>query len=103
MPEELVRAIRQVASRGKYASPFVAEKLASELDESLNRPAHERLSTREFQIMGMISSGRRVKEIAAELCLSPATIGTYRARILSRLDLQSNAEIVRYAVENNLT
>ena len=102
VPEELLAAIRKVAAGRKYVSPSLAEQLASELDGSSEKPPHERLSDREFQIMRMIASGRKVKEIAADLCLSPATIGTYRARILSKLNLQSNAELIHYTIENKL-
>ena len=102
VPEELLAAIRKVAGGRKYVSPSLAEQLASELDGSSEKSPHERLSDREFQIMRMIASGRKVKEIAADLCLSPATIGTYRARILSKLNLQSNAELIHYTIENKL-
>ncbi len=102
VPEELLAAIRKVASGRKYVSPSLAEQLAAELDGSAERPSHEKLSDREFQIMRMIAAGRKVKEIAAELHLSPATVGTYRARILSKLSLQSNAELIHYTIENKL-
>ena len=102
VPEELLTAIRKVAAGGKYVSPTLAEQLASELDGSTDKPLHEKLSDREFQVMRMIASGRRMKEIAADLCLSPATVGTYRARILSKLSLQGNAELIHYTMENKL-
>ena len=102
VPEELITAIRKVAAGRKYVSPSLGEQLACDLDGSADKPPHEKLSDREFQIMRMIASGRRVKEIAADLCLSPATVGTYRARILSKLSLQGNAELIRYAMENKL-
>jgi DNA-binding NarL/FixJ family response regulator len=102
VPEELLTAIRKVAAGGKYISPSLAEQLASELDGTVDKPPHEKLSDREFQVMRMIVSGRRVKEIAADLRLSPATVGTYRARILAKLGLQSNAELIHYTTENKL-
>ena len=102
VPEELLAAIRKVAAGRKYVSPSLAEQLASELDGSADKPPHEKLSDREFQIMRLIASGRKVKEIAADLHLSPATVGTYRARILSKLGLQSNAELIHYTIENKL-
>jgi DNA-binding NarL/FixJ family response regulator len=102
VPEELITAIRKVAAGRKYVSSSLADQLASELEGPADRSSHEKLSDREFQIMCMIASGRRVKEIAADLRLSPATVGTYRARILSKLSLQSNAELIRYTIENKL-
>ncbi len=102
VPEELITAIRKVAAGRKYISPSLAEQLASELDGLADKLPHEKLSDREFQIMRMIVSGRRVKEIAADLNLSPATVGTYRARILAKLGLQSNAELIHYTIENKL-
>jgi DNA-binding NarL/FixJ family response regulator len=102
VPDELLTAIRKVATGRKYVSPSLAEQLASELDGSSEKPPHERLSDREFQIMCMIGSGRKVKEIAADLRLSPATVSTYRARILAKLGLQSIAELVIYILRNKL-
>jgi two-component system, NarL family, invasion response regulator UvrY len=102
VPEELITAIRKVAAGRRYVSPGLAEQLAAELDGLADKPPHERLSDREFQIMRMISSGKRMKEIAGDLNLSPATVGTYRARILSKLNLQSNAELIHYTIENKL-
>ena len=77
-------------------------KLAFELDAGSDRPAHETLSDREFQVMRMMASGKTVKEIAAELALSVKTISTYRARILTKMNLHTNAELIHYAISNQL-
>ena len=100
--DELVRAIRQVYNGGKYITPIVAEKLADSFEVGNNKLAHERLSDREFQILGMIASGKKVKEIATELSISPATVATYRARVLEKMQLKSSVEITSYALRNNL-
>jgi two-component system invasion response regulator UvrY len=101
-PEELVRAIRKVLKGGKYVSPFLAEKLAFNLEVDTSKPPHETLSDREYQVMCMIASGKTVKEIAKEQSLSLKTISTYRARILIKMRMKSNAELIRYAIQNLL-
>ena len=101
-PEELVKAIRKVVSGGRYVSPALAEKLAFEIDSDSDRLLHDSLSDREFQVMRMMASGRSVKEIATELSLSVKTISTYRARILDKMNLRTNAELIHYAIQNQL-
>ncbi len=101
-PDELISAIRKVASGGKYISPTLAERLTYELDKDLSRPPHESLSDREYQVMRMIASGKAIKEIAGELCLSIKTVSTYRARIFEKLGINNNAALVLYAVQNKL-
>lgn len=101
-PDELISAIRKVASGRKYISPNLAERLTYELDRDSDRPIHEVLSDREYQVMHMIAIGRSVKEIAEELELSVKTVSTYRARILTKMNMKNNAEIVLYAVQNKL-
>ena len=101
-PEELVKAIRKVVSGGRYVSPRLAEKLAFEIDLGSDKLLHETLSDREFQVMRMMASGQTVKEIAAELALSVKTISTYRARILDKMNLHTNAELIHYAIQNQL-
>lgn len=100
-PEELVKAIRKVVAGGKYVSPPLAEKLAFDL-EGREKPLHENLSNREFQVMCMIASGMTVKEIAKKLFLSVKTVSTYRARILKKMKMKTNAEFTYYAVKNSL-
>ena len=87
---------------GRYVSPTLAEKLAFEIDAGSDKLAHETLSDREFQVMRMLASGKTVKEIAAELSLSVKTISTYRARILAKMNLHTNAELIHYAITNQL-
>jgi two-component system invasion response regulator UvrY len=100
--EELLNAIRRIASGRKYVSPSLAEKLAVELDVDREKPLHETLSDREYQVLCMIASGRTVKEIAGELSLSVKTVSTYRSRILDKMHMANNAQLTYYAIENDL-
>ncbi|HEY4673195.1 MAG TPA: response regulator transcription factor, partial [Nitrososphaerales archaeon] len=88
-PEELVKAIRKVLRGGKYISPSLAEKLAFDLETDSEKPLHETLSDREYQVMCMIASGKTVKEIAKKLYLSVKTISTHRARILGKMKMKT--------------
>ncbi|MBW2029505.1 MAG: response regulator transcription factor [Deltaproteobacteria bacterium] len=101
-PEELVAAIKKAAQGGKYVSASLAEKLASYLEADTRKPLHERLSDREYEVMCMIGRGRTSTQIARELNLSVKTISTYRSRILEKMGMENNAEIIRYAVKNCL-
>jgi DNA-binding NarL/FixJ family response regulator len=101
-PEELIAAIRKVSLGRKYVSPSFAERLASELKMDTKQPLHKILSNREFQVMSMIASGKTVKEIAEKMSLSAKTISTYRARILEKMGLKNNAEIIRYGIKHKL-
>lgn len=101
-PELLVEAIRKVASGGKFISLNLAEKLAFELGADRRKSPHESLSPREFQVLCMIASGKTVKEISKELSLSVPTISTYRARILEKMGMKSNAQLTNYAFKNKL-
>lgn len=101
-PAELVSAIRKVARGGRYVSAALSERLARELAGDSERPAHEALSDREYQIMWMIASGRTVGEIAGQLFLSPNTVSTYRARILKKMGMENNAELMHYAIAHQL-
>src|SRR5262245_22415674 len=100
--DELVKAIRQVYYGGKFITPAVAERLANSFELESNKLAHERLSDREFQILGLIASGKRIKEIASDLSISPTTVATYRARILEKMQLKSNVELTGYVLRHNL-
>jgi two-component system invasion response regulator UvrY len=101
--EELVTAIRRILLGKKYITTSLAEKLAFHFDqEDDNRPPHESLSDREFEVMKFLASGKVVSEIASQLCLSVTTISTYRARILTKMNLKTNYELTRYAMEKNL-
>ncbi len=101
-PEELVRAIRQVVAGGKYVSRGLAESLAMRLNETGDRPRHETLSDREFQVLQLMGAGKSPTEIAAALSLSVKTVSTYRARMLEKLMLKSSAEIIQYAIQHRL-
>lgn len=100
--EELLGAIQKVTSGGKYVSPSLAEKMALELTPNAQRPLHEELSDREYRVMWLLASGKQIKQVARELYLSASTISTYRFRILKKLRLSSNAELVRYAIKHQL-
>ena len=101
-PDELVKAIRKVVSGGRYVSPFLAEKLALGVGTDSSRLPHETLSDREFQVLRLIAAGKSVTEIAAELYLSSKTVSTYRARLLQKMNLGTNAELMHYAMQNHL-
>lgn len=101
-PSQLVEAIRRVAGGRRYLSPALAQKLVFDLEVSVGKPRHEGLSDREYQVLCMFGSGKAFKMIAAELGVSPKTVHTYRTRILQKLHLETNAEIIRYAIENRV-
>src|SRR5437870_6021040 len=90
---ELIRAVSKVMEGGKYVSPALAEKLVAYLGNDTDRPPHETLSDREFQVMRLIASGKTVSEIAELLSLSDKTISTYRARILEKMEMKTSAEL----------
>jgi two-component system invasion response regulator UvrY len=98
---EVVVAIRQVLRGRKYVSENVAEKLVFNL-HSAERPLHQALTDREYQIVCMIASGKVVNEIGEELALSVKTVSTYRARLLKKLKMRNNAELIRYAIKEGL-
>jgi DNA-binding NarL/FixJ family response regulator len=100
-PEELVKAIRKVNAGGKYVSASLAEKLVSHLD-AFDKPPHENLSDREFQILCMIAQGKSLKNIADELCIGEKTVSTYRSRIMEKMKIGTNSGLTRYALENKL-
>jgi two-component system, NarL family, invasion response regulator UvrY len=98
---ELCQAVRKLLNGGKYISAGVAEHLATVIQSRDNAP-HESLSNREYQVMLLIAAGRVPKEIGQELSLSTKTISTYRSRILEKLKLRNNAEIMRYVLDRKL-
>src|SRR5215831_10306846 len=99
---ELVEAITKVLQGRKYVSPALAEKLVLDLERGTDQPPHEALSDREFEVLCLIASGKTVSEIANILRLSDKTISTYRARILEKMGLKTNAAITHYAIQNKL-
>jgi two-component system, NarL family, invasion response regulator UvrY len=100
---ELVGALRKVVTGGRYLSPSMAERLAGHLTADADRPLHEKLSDREYQVLRMIAVGKSTRRISTELSLSVKTIGTYRARIFEKMQMKSPAELAAYAVRNRLS
>ncbi len=99
---QLVEAIRRVANGGKYISPNLADKLVSGLNKDFDKLPHENLTDREFQVFHLIATGKRLKAIAEELHLSVNTVSTYRSRILEKMELENNADMIHYAIKNDL-
>jgi two-component system invasion response regulator UvrY len=102
IPEELKEAVRRILTGGRYVSATLAEKLAFDLGRGADTPVHELLSSREFQVLRMIASGKTVKQIADEISLSVKTVSTYRARILEKTGMKTTAELIRYAFQAQL-
>lgn len=100
-PEQLVEAIRKVAHGGNFASPRITEKLAFNFPGS-DRPAHETLSDREYQVFCLIATGTSLTDIGKNLSLSVKTISTHRTRILEKMQMKKNAELIHYAITHNL-
>ncbi len=101
-PAQLVIAIRQVAAGHKYVSLAVAQELANTINSNFDQPLHMTLSDREFQTLCLIASGKTLSDISEEMFLSPKTVSVYRARILEKLNLTNNFELIRYAIKNKL-
>lgn len=98
----LIEALRKIAVGRKYISDSLAEHLASELDIDHDKPLHESLSNREFEVMRLIAEGKSVSEIAEILFISVNTVTSYRSRIMEKMKMKTNAEIIRYAIDQNL-
>jgi two-component system invasion response regulator UvrY len=101
-PEELARAVRRVLAGRLYVSPSLAEKLVFNSISDNEKPPHEKLSDREFQVMLMIASGKSLTEISEKLRLNVKTISTYRTRILEKMKMGTNAELTSYALKHDL-
>jgi two-component system, NarL family, invasion response regulator UvrY len=101
-PEHLIEAVRRVAAGGRYIGPKLAELLAANVGVDAERLPHESLSDREYRVLCLIGSGKTVGEIAAELSLSVKTVSTYRARLLEKMGMKTNAELMIYAIKNGL-
>ncbi len=99
--EKLAEAIRKIAAGGKYASTDIIEKLAFDFSDS-EKPLHETLSDREYQVFGMIAIGKSLTEIGVDLSLSVKTISTHRTRILEKMKMKKNAELIHYAITRDL-
>ncbi|HEY8968145.1 MAG TPA: response regulator transcription factor [Puia sp.] len=101
-PEELVKAVHQVLLGKKYITTSVAERLATMLDEGMEKMPHENLSDREFEVLKLLAAGNAVSDIAEKLSLSATTISTYRARIMTKMNCKNNADLTLYAINHKL-
>ena len=101
-PDQLVDAIHRVARGGKYVSGTLAEKLAGLVDLGTQRLPHEQLSDREFEVLRSLGQGMTVKDVAVNMQLSAKTVSTYRTRLLEKMRLVTNADLVRYVVDHDL-
>jgi two-component system invasion response regulator UvrY len=100
--KELIEAINKIASGGKYISPTLADILAANLNTNMEMPNHHRLTRKEREIMCMIASGVSLKEIASKFSISNKTVSTHRFRILKKMGMKNNAELIHYAIQNHL-
>lgn len=101
-PEELITAILKAARGGKYITQSLAERMAFEFDANSDKQLHENLSDREMEVMCLIAQGKSPKEIAESMAISQKTVSTYRERLLGKMNLANNTEIIRYAIKNGL-
>ena len=101
-PEELIKAVNKVLAGGRYVSPVLAEKLALDLSDEVQRDVQETLSHREFEVLRMIALGKTTSQIAEELHLSVSTVSTYRARILEKMEMTTTSELIQYALRNHV-
>jgi DNA-binding NarL/FixJ family response regulator len=101
-PEELAQATKKILGGGRYVSPQFADKLVARLDEPADKPLHELLSDREYEVMKMIATGVSLTDIADRINVSVKTVSTYRARIMEKMKMKSNAELTRYAMTSHL-
>jgi DNA-binding NarL/FixJ family response regulator len=99
---ELVNALNKVLEGRRYVSPALAEKLVVDLERGTDRPLHETLSDREFEVMRLMAAGKTLNEMADLLALSDKTISTYRARLLEKMGMKTNTELIHYAFTHNL-
>ena len=101
-PDELITAIRKISQGRKYITPSLAERLASEFEDDSEKPLHDILSDREYQVLRMIAEGKTGKHIAKELSLSIKTVSTYRTRIMEKMKMKTNAEVMHYVIKHQL-
>jgi Response regulator containing a CheY-like receiver domain and an HTH DNA-binding domain len=101
-PEDLVKALNQVLLGKKYITASIAEKLATALDQDADKFSHEYLSDREFEVLKMLAAGKSVSDISEQISLSASTISTYRARIMTKLNLKTNADLTLYSIQHKL-
>ncbi len=101
-PTELVKALRKIVAGGKYVGAALAETLAASMDASAVEAPHQALSDREFEVFRLLASGKTVSHVAEQLSLSVKTISTYRSRILKKMKMKNNAELMRYALQQKV-
>ena len=101
-PEELLQAVRRLLQGKKYITPNIADQLIADLDKDCEKLPHELLSDREFEVFKLIAGGKSVSDIATQILLSVTTVSTYRARVLAKMNLKTNADLTIYAIENKL-
>ncbi|HOK77574.1 MAG TPA: response regulator transcription factor [Verrucomicrobiota bacterium] len=101
-PDQLVEAIRKVLSGGRYIGPKLAEKIAQYIGSDIEKPLHETLSDREYEVLSMIGEGKTPTEIAKALSLSVKTVSTYRSRIMAKMKLKATPELIRYAIQHGI-
>lgn len=99
---EVVKAVHKVLLGKKYITPALAEKLADSLDKGTEKMPHEFLSDREYEVFKLLAGGKSVSEIGEKLSLSSTTISTYRSRVLTKMNMKTNADLTLYAAENSL-
>jgi two-component system, NarL family, invasion response regulator UvrY len=100
--EELVAAVHRVLAGRKYITETLAEQLATDFDNPTDKPLHQLITDREFQVLCLIATGKTISEVAEELCLGVTTISTYRARILEKMSMKNNAELTHYAIQQGI-
>jgi len=101
-PDELITAIRKISQGRKYITSSLAERLAFEMEIDSEKPLHEVLSDREYQVLRIIAAGKTIKQIAEELSLSIKTVSTYRGRIMEKMKMKTNAELMHYAIKHQI-
>jgi two-component system invasion response regulator UvrY len=101
-PEQMIDAIKKVSKGGKYITPALSEKLVMNFGANPEKPLHETLSNREYQVFFMMASGQKLRDIASELSISLNTVNAHRTNILKKMNLDSNSELIRYALKNDL-
>lgn len=101
-PDQLVEAIRKVLAGGRYIGPKLAEKIAQYIGSETDKPLHETLSDREYEVLSLIGEGKTPTEIAKALSLSVKTVSTYRSRIMAKMKLNTTPELIRYAIQQGI-
>ena len=101
-PDELITAIQRISGGRKYITSSLAERLADDVEPTAEKPLHDTLSDREFEVFRMIAAGKTIKQIAEALFLNARTISTYRSRILEKMQMKTNAELIHYAIKHQI-